>query len=124
MSCFVFKDVVMINIYSSQVSSFEEERNILSQTTSPWLPQLHYAFQDKKNLYLVRGFLAGKYSSSGSGSFSPSLYVVDCWGLLNRIPVVLHSFQSHHREQCILESKSKRVLEKDLCFFSHTVWTF
>ncbi|NWQ77317.1 CTRO kinase, partial [Columbina picui] len=35
------------------VSFFEEERNILSQSTSPWIPQLQYAFQDKKNLYLV-----------------------------------------------------------------------
>lgn len=36
-----------------QVSFFEEERNILSQSTSPWIPQLQYAFQDKNNLYLV-----------------------------------------------------------------------
>uniref|UniRef100_A0A8B9G6Y4 Citron Rho-interacting kinase n=1 Tax=Amazona collaria TaxID=241587 RepID=A0A8B9G6Y4_9PSIT len=35
------------------MSFFEEERSILSQSTSPWIPQLHYAFQDKKNLYLV-----------------------------------------------------------------------
>lgn len=36
-----------------QVSFFEEERNILSRSTSPWIPQLQYAFQDKNNLYLV-----------------------------------------------------------------------
>ncbi|XP_038292825.1 citron Rho-interacting kinase isoform X11 [Canis lupus baileyi] len=36
-----------------QVSFFEEERNILSQSMSPWIPQLQYAFQDKNNLYLV-----------------------------------------------------------------------
>ncbi|TKC50905.1 hypothetical protein EI555_010079, partial [Monodon monoceros] len=36
-----------------QVSYFEEEQNILSQSTSPWIPRLQYAFQDKNNLYLV-----------------------------------------------------------------------
>lgn len=36
-----------------QVSFFEEEQNILSQSTSSWIPQLQYAFQDKNNLYLV-----------------------------------------------------------------------
>uniref|UniRef100_A0A8C6JYC1 Citron Rho-interacting kinase n=1 Tax=Melopsittacus undulatus TaxID=13146 RepID=A0A8C6JYC1_MELUD len=35
------------------MSFFEEERSILSQSTSPWIPQLQYAFQDKKSLYLV-----------------------------------------------------------------------
>ncbi|XP_077165029.1 citron Rho-interacting kinase isoform X7 [Paroedura picta] len=43
----------------NQVLFFEEERNILSQSTSPWIPQLHYAFQDKKNLYLVMDYYPG-----------------------------------------------------------------
>ncbi|XP_039188477.1 citron Rho-interacting kinase isoform X6 [Crotalus tigris] len=38
---------------------FEEERNILSQNASPWIPRLHYAFQDKKNLYLVMDYEPG-----------------------------------------------------------------
>ncbi|NXU50428.1 CTRO kinase, partial [Turnix velox] len=42
-----------------QVSFFEEERNILSQSTSPWIPQLQYAFQDTKNLYLVMEYQPG-----------------------------------------------------------------
>ncbi|XP_065594907.1 citron Rho-interacting kinase isoform X6 [Cyrtonyx montezumae] len=42
-----------------QVSFFEEERSILSQSTSPWIPQLQYAFQDKKNLYLVMEYQPG-----------------------------------------------------------------
>ncbi|XP_068509878.1 citron Rho-interacting kinase isoform X10 [Anas acuta] len=41
------------------VSFFEEERSILSQNTSPWIPQLQYAFQDKKNLYLVMEYQPG-----------------------------------------------------------------
>ncbi|XP_042297786.1 citron Rho-interacting kinase [Sceloporus undulatus] len=42
-----------------QISFFEEERNVLSQNTSPWIPQLFYAFQDKKNLYLVMEYEPG-----------------------------------------------------------------
>ncbi|XP_053135091.1 citron Rho-interacting kinase isoform X18 [Hemicordylus capensis] len=38
---------------------FEEERNILSRNTSPWIPELHYAFQDNKNLYLVMQYQPG-----------------------------------------------------------------
>ncbi|KAM4709498.1 citron Rho-interacting kinase [Discoglossus pictus] len=42
-----------------QVSFFEEERSILSNHTSPWIPQLHYAFQDKDHLYLVMQYQPG-----------------------------------------------------------------
>ncbi|XP_037012096.1 citron Rho-interacting kinase isoform X8 [Artibeus jamaicensis] len=42
-----------------QVSFFEEERNILSRSISPWIPQLQYAFQDKNNLYLVMEYQPG-----------------------------------------------------------------
>ncbi|XP_074869121.1 citron Rho-interacting kinase isoform X2 [Carettochelys insculpta] len=41
------------------VSFFEEERSILSRSTSMWIPQLHCAFQDKKNLYLVMEYQPG-----------------------------------------------------------------
>ncbi|KAM6318135.1 citron Rho-interacting kinase isoform 2-T2 [Podargus strigoides] len=41
------------------VSFFEEERSILSESNSPWIPQLQYAFQDKKNLYLVMEYQPG-----------------------------------------------------------------
>ncbi|KAM4810450.1 citron Rho-interacting kinase [Rhinophrynus dorsalis] len=42
-----------------QVSFFEEERSILSNHNSPWIPQLHYAFQDKDHLYLVMQYQPG-----------------------------------------------------------------
>ncbi|XP_075389489.1 citron Rho-interacting kinase isoform X6 [Tenrec ecaudatus] len=42
-----------------QVSFFEEERSILSRSTSPWIPPLQYAFQDKNNLYLVMEYQPG-----------------------------------------------------------------
>ncbi|XP_030438848.1 citron Rho-interacting kinase isoform X7 [Gopherus evgoodei] len=41
------------------VSFFEAELSILSRSSSTWIPQLHYAFQDKKNLYLVMEYQPG-----------------------------------------------------------------
>ncbi|NWY53396.1 CTRO kinase, partial [Chionis minor] len=46
-------------LVQEHVSFFEEERSILSENTSPWIPQLQYAFQDKKNLYLVMEYQPG-----------------------------------------------------------------
>lgn len=37
-----------------QVVFHEEERRILALNSSPWIPQLLYAFQDKEHVYLVR----------------------------------------------------------------------
>uniref|UniRef100_A0A3P8RY31 Citron Rho-interacting kinase n=1 Tax=Amphiprion percula TaxID=161767 RepID=A0A3P8RY31_AMPPE len=37
----------------------EEERKILSLNSSPWIPQLLYAFQDKDNVYLAMEYLPG-----------------------------------------------------------------
>jgi len=38
---------------------YEEERDIMARTSSPWLTKLDYAFQDHKNLYLAMEFHAG-----------------------------------------------------------------
>uniref|UniRef100_A0A8C4DCI2 Citron Rho-interacting kinase n=1 Tax=Dicentrarchus labrax TaxID=13489 RepID=A0A8C4DCI2_DICLA len=37
----------------------EEERRILSLNSSPWIPQLLYAFQDKEHVYLAMEYLPG-----------------------------------------------------------------
>ncbi|XP_067360962.1 citron Rho-interacting kinase isoform X3 [Channa argus] len=37
----------------------EEERRILAFNSSPWIPQLLYAFQDKFNIYLAMEYLPG-----------------------------------------------------------------
>ncbi|KAL3857416.1 hypothetical protein ACJMK2_012090 [Sinanodonta woodiana] len=42
-----------------EISFFEEERDIMAKATSPWITKLHFAFQDKDNLYLVMEFHAG-----------------------------------------------------------------
>lgn len=38
---------------------YEEERDIMAKSASPWITQLLYAFQDKTNLYLVMEFHPG-----------------------------------------------------------------
>lgn len=42
-----------------QVAFFEEERAILALNSSPWIPQLQHAFQDKDSVYLVRAQPSG-----------------------------------------------------------------
>ncbi|XP_056008615.1 citron Rho-interacting kinase-like isoform X2 [Ostrea edulis] len=42
-----------------EISFFEEERDIMALSNSPWITKLHYAFQDSLNLYLVMEFHAG-----------------------------------------------------------------
>lgn len=64
------------------MSFFEEERSILSQSTSPWIPQLQYAFQDKKNLYLVMPRLF---------FFSPLLNTIAIVMLKNNVMVEMRS---------------------------------
>uniref|UniRef100_A0A3B3B8F6 Citron Rho-interacting kinase n=1 Tax=Oryzias melastigma TaxID=30732 RepID=A0A3B3B8F6_ORYME len=38
---------------------YEEERRILSMNSSPWIPQLLYAFQDKEHVYLAMEYMPG-----------------------------------------------------------------
>ncbi|XP_035233887.1 citron Rho-interacting kinase-like, partial [Stegodyphus dumicola] len=41
------------------VAFYEEERDIMAKSTSPWLTKLQYAFQDNQNLYLIMEFHPG-----------------------------------------------------------------
>jgi len=41
------------------VSSYDEERNIMARANSQWIAQLHYTFQDQHNLYLAMDFHPG-----------------------------------------------------------------
>ena len=41
------------------VAFYEEERDIMAKTSSEWITQLQYAFQDANNLYLVMEFHPG-----------------------------------------------------------------
>ncbi|KAF0310045.1 Citron Rho-interacting kinase [Amphibalanus amphitrite] len=43
----------------SGVMFYEEERDIMTEATSPWITALHYAFQDAQQLYLVMDFHPG-----------------------------------------------------------------
>ena len=42
-----------------QISFFEEERDIMAYSISPWLTKLHFAFQDAISLYFVMDFHPG-----------------------------------------------------------------
>lgn len=42
-----------------------DERNILSQVKSPFIVELHYAFQDEKKFYLVLEFINGGLNQKG-----------------------------------------------------------
>uniref|UniRef100_A0A6Q2WYE4 non-specific serine/threonine protein kinase n=1 Tax=Esox lucius TaxID=8010 RepID=A0A6Q2WYE4_ESOLU len=39
--------------------AYMEERRIMTVSSSPWIPRLHYAFQDQDNIYLVMEYLPG-----------------------------------------------------------------
>uniref|UniRef100_A0A8D0HGM7 Citron Rho-interacting kinase n=1 Tax=Sphenodon punctatus TaxID=8508 RepID=A0A8D0HGM7_SPHPU len=57
---YAMKVMSKVSLLSQEhVSVFEEERNILAQSSSPWIPHLQYAFQDKKNLYMIMEYLPG-----------------------------------------------------------------
>ncbi|CAF1345811.1 unnamed protein product [Didymodactylos carnosus] len=43
----------------SDSAFFWEERNIMAFSNSDWIVQLHYAFQDAKNLYMIMDFMPG-----------------------------------------------------------------
>jgi serine/threonine protein kinase len=47
-------------IRRSDTAFFWEERDIMAHTKSEWIVQLHYAFQDVCNLYMVMDFVPGK----------------------------------------------------------------
>uniref|UniRef100_A0A1X7V8G1 non-specific serine/threonine protein kinase n=1 Tax=Amphimedon queenslandica TaxID=400682 RepID=A0A1X7V8G1_AMPQE len=46
-------------IRRSDTAFFWEERDIMAHTTSEWIVQLHYAFQDSSNLYMVMDYMPG-----------------------------------------------------------------
>jgi serine/threonine protein kinase len=46
-------------IRRSDTAFFWEERDIMAHTKSEWIVQLHYAFQDVCNLYMVMDFVPG-----------------------------------------------------------------
>ncbi|XP_065843073.1 rho-associated protein kinase 2-like isoform X2 [Oscarella lobularis] len=46
-------------IKRSDSAFFWEERDIMAHASSPWIVQLHYAFQDQHQLYMVMEFMPG-----------------------------------------------------------------
>ena len=46
-------------IDKKSVNSIKSERNFLSKINHPFIVNMHFAFQDKENLYLVMDLLTG-----------------------------------------------------------------
>ena len=44
-------------ILPSQLAHVRAERDLLAESTSPWVVQLYYSFQDPMYLYLIMEFL-------------------------------------------------------------------
>ncbi|GJQ75197.1 hypothetical protein Trydic_g9799 [Trypoxylus dichotomus] len=65
---YAMKTIKKYKSLEQKYSSFEEERNIMAFSISPWLTRLQYAFHDSTNLYFVM-----EYHPGG-----------DLFGLLNR----------------------------------------
>ena len=50
----------MVNtIWMEQVAHVKAERDAMADSLEDWVVNLHYAFQDDENLYLVMDFLCG-----------------------------------------------------------------
>lgn len=54
----LYCDLLTLNNFY-KVAFFEEEKEIMAYSGSPWITSLQYAFQDTQNLYLVMEFHPG-----------------------------------------------------------------
>jgi serine/threonine protein kinase len=51
--------LVLAHLIVSQLAHVRAERDVLAESTSPWVVQLFYSFQDPLYLYLIMEFLPG-----------------------------------------------------------------
>lgn len=51
--------VAPLTTHFSQLAHVRAERDVLAESTSPWVVQLFFSFQDNIHLYLVMEFLPG-----------------------------------------------------------------
>jgi serine/threonine protein kinase len=54
-----------------EAAFFREERDVMAQTTSPWLVTLHYAFQTHEHLFLVMEYIQVRCGSRRESPFPP-----------------------------------------------------
>ena len=50
---------VCVCVCRADSAFYWEERDIMSQATSPWIVKLHFAFQDDNFLYMAMDYMAG-----------------------------------------------------------------
>lgn len=51
--------ILPMQIKRSDSAFFWEERDIMAHANSEWIVQLHFAFQDRKYLYMVMDYMPG-----------------------------------------------------------------
>ncbi|GFQ90531.1 hypothetical protein TNCT_154441 [Trichonephila clavata] len=73
---------------------YEEERDIMAKSTSPWLTKLQYAFQDNQNLYLIMEFHPGGDMLSLLEKYDNILPEEMCQFYLAELVLAIHSLHS------------------------------
>lgn len=108
--------VIFLYIFCIQVAFYEEERDIMSKASSPWLTQLQYAFQDHACLYLVMEFHPGGDLLSLLGRWVPhtptckkDLNITSVMSIFREkkiiLPIKLYLFQNITR---LIKKKTKK----------------
>ena len=59
MLLFIRDPFTITHAYHMQLAHVRAERDVLAESTSPWVVQLYYSFQDPLYLYLIMEFLPG-----------------------------------------------------------------
>ena len=103
-------------IDKKSIKSIKSELELLSNLESPYIVNMHFAFQDKENLYLVMDFLSGgdlRFHISRHKKFSEEQTRFFICGLILSLEYI-HSNNIIHRdikpENLVLENTmSKRV---------------
>nr|XP_006129132.1 citron Rho-interacting kinase [Pelodiscus sinensis] len=95
-------------LVQEHVSFFEAERSILSRSTSTWIPQLHCAFQDKKNLYLVMEYQPGGDLLSLLNRYEDQLDETMVQFYLAELVLAIHSV--HHMGYVHRDIKPENIL--------------
>ncbi|GFT00684.1 hypothetical protein NPIL_303761 [Nephila pilipes] len=73
---------------------YEEERDIMAKSTSPWLTKLQYAFQDNQNLYLIMEFHPGGDMLSLLEKYDNILPEEMCHFYLAELVLAIHSLHT------------------------------
>lgn len=81
-------------ILNDQLAHVRAERDLLAESRSPWVVQLHYSFQDARNLYLLMEYLPGG----------------DMMSLLIRLDIFSEEMTRFYLAECVMAIASVHAL--------------